>query len=207
MSQVSLDPLPKLLAEIGPGKIPNGTIPALISELGKIWNELPGATEESMEARKLERGFDWTWHPPVLSFLIERHGGTVLGSGRGPIQKWSLDLDTGTATWHPAGYRQLSPMNPRFDHKAAAQRIADALTAGPNSSPGLEGVRWKGPDTVTITLNKFFPTDVPQQTATGRSKKLRASLVELVQSEWQVERDRPLTLKRKNSAPIETTKT
>src|SRR3954468_13170886 len=155
MSKVSLDPIRRLLAEVKRGKIPSDTIPLLTDELVKVWNELSGATEERMEARKLDRGSDWTWHPPMLSFLIERHGATVLGSTRGSIQKWSIDLDTGTATWHPAGYRQLSPMNPRFDHKAAAQRIADALAAGPNSSPGLEGVRWKGPDTVTITLNKF----------------------------------------------------
>ena len=204
MPEISLDSLRKLLAEIKPGKIPDHVLPALIGGLGKIWNKLPGATDEKMEALKLGRGSGWTWHPPVVSFLIERHGSTVLGSSRALMQEWSLDLDTGAVTWDPAGFRQLSPMNPRFNAKAAAQRIAEALAAGPNSSPGLEGVRWRDPDTVTVTLNKFFPTNVPQQTAAGRSKRLRESLIELVQPEWQVERDRPLTLKRRSSAPTDT---
>src|SRR5215211_5184538 len=162
MSQVSLDPLRKLLADAAPGTLAENTHAALTEELERVWDALPGATKTAMAARKLKgRAYDWSLNPPFLSFFIVRHGGTVLGSTRGSIQKWSIDLDAGTATWHPAGFRQLTPMSPRFDHKAAARRIADALAAGPNSSPGLEGVRWKGPDTVTITLNKFFPTDVP----------------------------------------------
>src|SRR3954447_6326410 len=77
MSKVSLDPIRRLLAEVKRGKIPSDTIPLLTDELVKVWNELSGATEERMEARKLDRGSDWTWHPPMLSFLIERHGATV----------------------------------------------------------------------------------------------------------------------------------
>ena len=47
------------------------------------------------------------WHPPILTFLIERHGGTVLGSARAELQRWTVDLDRRTATCERVGHRQF----------------------------------------------------------------------------------------------------
>jgi hypothetical protein len=45
-----------------------------------VWADLEGASDEAMEPWKLGRMENPEWLPPVLTFVVERHGGTVLGS-------------------------------------------------------------------------------------------------------------------------------
>ena len=55
-----------------------------------------------------------TWAPPKLSFAIERHGGTVMGSIRAELQRWTVDMLRSTATHGTIGHRQLEPMQARL---------------------------------------------------------------------------------------------
>lgn len=51
-----------------------------------------------MEAHKLlSRMEQIVWEPPVLTFVIARHGGMVLGSTRAELQHWAVDLNKMTA--------------------------------------------------------------------------------------------------------------
>jgi hypothetical protein len=36
---------------------------------------------------------DLEWNPPMLSFIIERHGAMVLGSTRAENQRWEIDMN------------------------------------------------------------------------------------------------------------------
>jgi hypothetical protein len=115
--------------------------------LAKCWHELEGAGETAMTELKLDRAEDLRWDPPILSFVIERHGGTVLGSSRAKLHEWRVDLDRKTAHCERGRYRQLRPAAPKFDVKAPAARVVDAVTEGPTSESDLvtKGiVVWKG---------------------------------------------------------------
>ena len=86
----------------------------LIARLGPVWPDLAGSDDEAMEPHKLGRLDIPVWCPPVLTFLIERHGGLVLGSTRADKQTWTVNLDARTAIPVTHGYRQILPMAPRL---------------------------------------------------------------------------------------------
>ena len=49
--------------------------------LVSAWDELEGSEDGGMESYKLKgRMENAAWNPPILSFQIARHGGTVNGS-------------------------------------------------------------------------------------------------------------------------------
>jgi hypothetical protein len=83
--------------------VPPGPITAhpetVIRLLTEAWGHLSGSTDTSMEAYARDGGpADLEWNPPILSFTIERHGGTVLGSTRAEKQRWSVDVVQRAAT-------------------------------------------------------------------------------------------------------------
>ena len=67
----------------------------------------------------------------MLSFRIERHGGTVMGSTCAEVQFWDVDLDRCTAGIRDVTHRQLVKTAPRHDVKALASAITGvALASG-----------------------------------------------------------------------------
>ena len=60
---------------------------------------------------------DVKWDPPRLRFSIERHGGTVMGSGYTELQSWIVDFERGSRTlendWRRrwVGGQRNSPLN------------------------------------------------------------------------------------------------
>ena len=91
--------------------------------LREAWPDLEGSDQEGMAPYKLteDRIEKPAWEPPVLTFVIERHGGTAQGSSRADLQTWVVDLDAGTANPEITGRRQLRPMSPRLDVRAIAR--------------------------------------------------------------------------------------
>jgi hypothetical protein len=69
------------------------------------------------------------WNPPVLTFRIERHGGTVLGSTRAELQHWHVDLERKTASLVKTGRRQLRPMQPRLNVEPLVEEIVRLIVA------------------------------------------------------------------------------
>lgn len=88
--------LREYLNTIPPGSIADPR--ALVPVLAECWAEFDGAGAESMRAAKLHRMEDVSWDPPVLAFVIERHGGTVLGSTRADLQSWGVNVETRTTS-------------------------------------------------------------------------------------------------------------
>ena len=85
--------------------------------LREAWPDLKGSDQEGMAPYKLteDRIEQPAWEPPVLTFVIERHGGTAQGPC-GPIcRHGSLDLVPVQRKPAHQGRRQLRPMSPRLD--------------------------------------------------------------------------------------------
>jgi hypothetical protein len=120
----SLDELRHYLRRVAPGAI---TDKRRIEEvLAPAWADLKGSTGEfGMEGRKLfGRMEDVEWNPPVLTFRIERHGGTVAGSTRAELQTWNVNADAGTADGGQSGFRQLYPQDARLDVNPLVDQVA-----------------------------------------------------------------------------------
>jgi hypothetical protein len=126
--------------------------------LANCWDELEGAGETAMQARKLDRAEDVSWNPPVLSFTIERHGATVLGSSRAELHRWSVDMHERTARCEPGRYRQLRPTAPRLVK--------------------LGILVWKSDDEIEVKHGRLVPGGGYQQTVAGRRRRFRKQLTE-----------------------------
>jgi hypothetical protein len=114
-------------------------------------------------------------HRPILTFLIERHGGTVLGSTRAELQRWSVDLDRERATDGRIGHRQLSPMERRVDLGPIADEVAHKITNGEAD----DRLSWLGDGRVRVEVGKIFPAQSGyKQTVQGRRQRLREALIE-----------------------------
>src|SRR6266511_2492844 len=105
-----LHALRHVLMETPPGPIAEPGKSRIEGLLADAWPELEGGEAEGMAAWKLRgRTEQLDWQPPCLSFVIERHGATVLGSTRAELHGWEVNVETGGTRQGPAGYRQLSP--------------------------------------------------------------------------------------------------
>ena len=121
--------LKKTLAAISHGEIVD--LSGIDRLLAEHWHNLNGSSDGGMEGYKLlDRMEDAQWNPPILRFIVERHGGTVCGSTRAELQHWEVNLDSETAEITKTGYRQLEPMAPRISVKGLAEKIAQAILNG-----------------------------------------------------------------------------
>ncbi len=152
--------------------------PELVPLLCGAWGGLDGGREEGMGAPKLARIERVGWNPPRLSFVIERHGGTVMGSTRAELQRWTVDLSRRTATPERAGHRQLEPTGARVNVKPIAEEIA-RLVLGAGDDPRLA---WKNAERtrMSIRIGRVIPSDGFARTISGRRKRFRAALMALI---------------------------
>ena len=109
---------------------PIADVPTLERLLAAAWNALTGS-EGGMEGYKLlDRMEAVVWNPPLLSFLVERHGGTVQGSTRAELQHWHVDVGRKTASLGKIGWRQLRPAAKRFPMKKFVKKRSKNATKG-----------------------------------------------------------------------------
>jgi hypothetical protein len=134
-------------------------------------------------AKHLGRMEDVLWNPPLLTFTIERHDGTVLGSTRANLQEWTVDVEKRTATCVEARYRQLRPNQPRLDVAAIAEEIATLIVSRKED----DRLRWYEDGRVRVLIGKVLPEgSAVKQTLAGRRKRFRAAVKEQLAGEgWQ----------------------
>ena len=101
--------------------------------LRECWGRLAGAYETAMQDFKLDRAEQMSWDHPVLSFVLERHGATVLGSTRAELQRWTVNLEAGSVDQSVEAFRQLYPTAPRLNVKPIVTRVCEAVRQGSNS--------------------------------------------------------------------------
>jgi len=161
------------LATVPPGNLSDDQREELEWLLIGCWDNLSGSDDGGMSTEKLgSRTEAVEWMPPMLRFSIERHGGTVLGSTRGQIQGWSIDLDRALASCAIISHRQLRPSAKPLDVKPLANKIAALITDGRND----DRLAWKGANKVKVEVGKIIPESFPAQTTSGRRKRFRKEL-------------------------------
>jgi len=179
--QESLETLRRFLGAESGGDLADAQ--TLVTLLAPIWNRLDGGDASAMTADKLDRLETASWLSPRLVFRIERHGGTVLGSSRGEIQEWTLDLDTLTAQVSSVSYRQLAPRRKRLDINSIAVRIVATIREGADE-PWLE---WSNDRSEVRVLSSLLinPDRAPKETLDGRRQRLKRALrEELAKIDW-----------------------
>ena len=176
-----LGDLKEYLAGISSGRITD--VDTVVDLLASIWPDLPGSDEHAMASRKLARAEALKWEPPHLSFIIERHGGTVMGSTRAELQKWTLNVSTGAVDCDELNsYRQLAARDAPLRVGPLAEEIAKAICKS-RDDPRL---KWF-PDrrSVRVLVGDFI-TGQFKQTEEGRRKRFRLALEErLKPAGWQ----------------------
>ena len=105
------------------------------------------------------------WHPPILSFKIERHGGFVLGSSRAEMQLWNIDTANLTATVVKTSHRQMLTMAPRLNVKPIADEIRVAISEGRDDPR----IKWSGANRVRILIGEVIPKTNKQNDAGSAS--------------------------------------
>lgn len=149
----------------------------LVALLEACWDSFAGGKDTGMESRKLKRASAFEWTRPILSFRIERHGGTVYGSTRVNIQLWSVDLARKCASPQVVGFRQLKAPSARLDVHSLAAATAASIVASENA----RSLNWIEPHRVVCVLvGNLIPSEGPKQTLAGRRKKFREELTKIL---------------------------
>jgi hypothetical protein len=164
----------------------------LTNLLETFWSEFAGSTSEGMTGNKLRNRIeDVNWNPPMLSFSIERHGATVLGSSRAEYQSWEINFEEKTASFQNIGYKQIIPKAPRMNLRPIAEEIAHMIMSYQEDSRLI----WKNNGTVTVKIGKILPTgSAVKQTLAYRRKRFRKILEELLSnSGWNIIRPNVFT--------------
>ena len=168
-----MDELRDYLNRLEPGPVEETT--HLERLLAEVWDDLGGDNGGMAGHKLIRRMARVEWHRPILTFLIERHGGTVLASTRAELQPWSVDLDRGTATCERTGHRQLSPMARRVDVGPIADEVARKIASGEAD----DQLSWLGDGRVRVEVGKIFPAQSGyKQTVRCRRMRLREALIE-----------------------------
>jgi hypothetical protein len=138
-----------------------------------------------MEGHKLlGRMEEVQWNPPVLSFTIERHGCTVMGSSRATLQEWTVDLERKTAWCEETRTRQIRPMQRRLDVRPLAEEITRQVVGRCDDRRLL----WHADGRVRVLVGKILPErSACKQTLIARRKRFRKALDECLEREgWEL---------------------
>jgi hypothetical protein len=186
----SIQELRDALSKILPGPInDNGAQREVIRLLQDCWEQITGAHDSAMSLFKLDRAEQLSWNPPLLDFIMERHGGTALGT-RGDLQQWSVNLESERADYVKVGHRQLTPAAKRVDVRPIVARVLDAVKQGPGSNCDLAQngvVVWHDANRISIYHGLLIPNDSFPRTISGRRKRFRKKLTEeMVAIGWQL---------------------
>lgn len=165
------------------GSIPHGRIEDtahLETLLAARWDEFAGANQHGMDSSKLRARMEHVeWNGELLSFVIERHGGTVHGSTRAERQRWTIDVTRRTASCRTAGYRQDRPRQAGVNVKPTAEEIANLIINHQND----ERLKWNVDGSVRVLIGEIPLLDSEfAQTREGRRKRFRIELEKILGS-------------------------
>lgn len=170
-----LDALQRALSSVPPGSLSAAQAERITALLAAVWADLRGSAATAMRGRKLVgRTEELTWTPPVLAFLIERHGGTAHGSTRAQLQRWHVDVTTGEAMLQETGrYRQVTTRATAVRVGPLAQELAEAIT----HQQAHAALKWSSPTRVQVLVSRVEGLNAGvAQTVAGRRKRLIAAL-------------------------------
>jgi len=171
----ALDALRDFLKGLPEGPVSEAHQKELLHLLVEAWPRLEGESEESMADYKVLRAEELTWEPPsTITFVVERHGPTALGSVYAELQSWRVDVEKATAQPCDAGRRLVRERDKRLDVKPIAQEVMQKIIDHDTASPSL---RWITENKVRVLTGKLIPTN--RETTAKRRKRLRERLNQL----------------------------
>lgn len=155
--------------------------------LAACWDELKGSNDSNMIGGKLYgRTEELEWNPPILSFKIERHGATVNGSSRAHRHLWSVNVENGEASRKDCGYRQLTPISPRYNAKFDAEEVVKIILSGEDDKRLI----WKQDRReVKVDIATIVPMGGSNETEKARRKRFRTACETMLKEHgWEVVR-------------------
>jgi hypothetical protein len=176
-----IDNLKNYLLRLQPGPITDtGQLEQLLAD---CWDQFTGDDGGMLPHKLFHRMEAVAWHPPLLSFQIDRHGGTVLGSTRAEMQHWEINIDQQTAVIVKHGHRQLKPMAQRIELKPLVEQVLAAIRSGSEN----ELVSKEDDGTIFLNTTRIFPSgSAVRMTLEGRRKRFREAVArELLKEGWQ----------------------
>lgn len=133
---------------------PIADVAEFASMLEAAWDVFVGADAQGMKHNKLVgRMENVEWHPPLITFQIERHGAARMGSTRAELHSWEVDVKKLEATCHTGRYRQLSPRSPNMKVEPLAVEIADLIVNRQED----ERLQWKDDGSARVLIGKVVP--------------------------------------------------
>lgn len=172
--------LREFLKDLQPGPVPKDLQGNLKILIALYWDNLSGSKDCAMATYKVERMEDPNWNPPIFTFIIERHGATVLGSTRAERQLWELNVDIGEASFRSVGYRQLLPRAAPWKAAPVAMELAQLILSG-KDDPRL---KWstKEKNRVIVQTSSIIPEchSSSKETASGRRRSLFMAMEKLL---------------------------
>lgn len=176
-----MKPLRDLLSTMPPGHLSDDDCLRTLTELSQCWESIPGSDVKSTTADKLRRAEEVCWTPPILSFTLERHGGTVRGSSRASLHRWEVNTEQPEARIVKTSVRQLSPKAQVMDIEKKANEIATLILNGVDD----RRVTWlEDRQRVQVNIGEVIPETNPQTTQ-GRRKRFRVALASLMsEANW-----------------------
>jgi len=148
--------------------------------LSACWTQLEGSNQEGTTPEKLlGRTEKMIWSPPLLTFMIERHGRTVSGSTRADLHTWQVNFKNMTARIVRRSFRQLEPTQSRLDIKPLVEKIIQAVASDSNA----DGITWvQERKMVKVVVSHFVPDNCCEQTLATRRKRFRICLDERMEN-------------------------
>ena len=178
--------LKEYLKLVPPGEISDHS--KLAGMLANAWKELDGSDESGMRADKLWKRMETVkWQPPILSFVIERHGATCCGSTRAELQHWEVDIDRRTAGIIKVSRRQLYSMAPREKFGPLADEIVQKILSGEED----DRIKRLADGSVNVLVAaKIYPTSSGyKETITNRRKRLKEEIAKRLDEHGWVQVD------------------
>ena len=167
-------------------QIPEGAIKET-AELEKLlaesWDDLTGDDGGMKPWKLIERMGKVTWSPPMIRFVIERHGATQLGSSRAELQHWTIDVDNMTANVSVGGYRQVWPRQAALDVNPIAEKVVQRIL----KRQGCAYLKWSARGRAQVLIGKILPDDsAAKETLIGRRARLSLAIhSQLVKHGWK----------------------
>lgn len=158
---------------IGPVKEPE----RLGKLLAKCWEELARSDHEAMAGFKLKGRMESVhWDPPNLTFEIERHGPTCVGSTYANVHRWRVDLSGTSAAIIGCWRRQVRRPEPEFDTVKPAAKLALAIRTHRNS----RWLQWNPDGSVKVLIKKIIPQHTAKLTIETRTRRFKTQLANLL---------------------------
>lgn len=147
--------------------------------LRAAWDDLSGSGRSSMAVSTLWRIEEPNWADPILTFVVERDGGSALGSTRAELQRWVIDLETQTADPVDPDDQMAEELAPH-DAPALTNLVAE-IVEKIECSEDDPLLKWSKDRTKVRVLAAaaINPNGgwLPKQTADDQRKRLRAGLL------------------------------